>query len=398
MLAGGHPGRVVTLTPRGAAALDALVGTGRGDPATRALAGRLVATGMAHPRPPDPPAPGTPTVTVVVPVFGRPAALARCLDALGTRHPVVVVDDGSPDPGSVADVCAAGGAVLVRRSGNGGPGEARNEVLGLVGTELVAFVDSDCAAGDGWVDDLTWHFADPDLAAVAPRVVAAPPPVGSGRRAVDRFGAAHSPLDLGAEAGEVGPTRAVRYVPTAALVVRRTALAAVGGFAPGMRIGEDVDLVWRLVDAGWRVRFDPSVTVAHAEPSRWRDVLARRFRYGTSAGPLAARHPGRLAPVELRPWPTAAALAAAGRTAGGGGGGRRRVGVGTVPVGPAPRRPVPTGLDVERPGRRLDGGRTRPGGDGAGRAGGGARGRPRRQGGPRRPRPAPRPADGGVGA
>ncbi len=54
--------------------------------------------------------------------------------------------------------------------------------------------------------------------------------------------------------------------------------------------------------------------MTHAEPRRWADLLARRFRYGTSAGPLAARHAGRLAPVELRPWPTAAGVAAlAGR-------------------------------------------------------------------------------------
>jgi len=108
----------------------------------------------------------------------------------------------------------------------------------------------------------------------------------------------------------VGPDRAVRHVPTAALVVRRHAVAALGGFAPGMRVGEDVDLVWRLLDAGWRVRYEPSVRVAHAEPEGWAGLLSRRFRYGTSAGPLAARHRGRLAPVELRPGPTVAALAA----------------------------------------------------------------------------------------
>ena len=38
-------------------------------------------------------------------------------------------------------------------------------------------------------------------------------------------------------------------------------------------------------------------------------ALARRFRYGTSAGVLSNRHPGRLAPVELRPWPALAAAA-----------------------------------------------------------------------------------------
>ena len=314
VLTGGHPGRVTTLTVDGAAALDALIAGGTTtDPAVRELAGRLVESGMAHPRRPTGVEPGKPVpeVTVVVPVRDRADALDRCLTSLGALHPVVVVDDASRHPEPVAEVCARHGATLVRRNRNGGPGVARNDALDRVESELVAFVDSDCTVSPGWTDGLTWLFDDPAIGAVAPRVV---PTAQDSHRAVDRFAHAHSPLDLGPDEGEVGPQRAVRYVPTAALIVRREALVAIGGFDPGLRIGEDVDLVWRLLDAGWRVRFQPAVTVAHAEPRRWLDVFARRFRYGTSAAPLAQRHPGRLAPVELRPWPTIAAMAAlAGR-------------------------------------------------------------------------------------
>jgi len=173
----------------------------------------------------------------------------------------------------------------------------------------LAFVDSDCTVPEGWLDDLAWHFADPGVAAVAPRVRPAAVGPGRDRRTVHRFSLSHSPLDLGPDGGEVGPDRSVRYVPTAALVVRRVALHAVGGFDRALRVGEDVDLIWRLVDAGWRIRYDPSVVVSHIEPARWRDLLGRRLRYGTSAAPLAVRHPGRLAPVELRPRSTVAALA-----------------------------------------------------------------------------------------
>ncbi|MGD0882993.1 MAG: mycofactocin biosynthesis glycosyltransferase MftF [Acidimicrobiales bacterium] len=320
VLTGGHPGRVVTLTDRGAAALDHLVAGGTPDPATAEVAGRLVASGMAHPRHPARGDREERAVTVVVPVRDRPAALDRCLSSIGRGLPVVVVDDGSRDPGATRAVCAAHGARLVVRGVNGGPGAARNHALEVVDTELVAFVDSDCTVGPGWLDGLVWLFDDPGIAAVAPRVRPPAPSVGGGTRAIDRFARAHSPLDLGPDESEVGPTRAVRYVPTAALVARRDAVAAAGGFEDGLRVGEDVDLVWRLVEAGWRIRYQPSVTVTHTEPDRWRALLARRFRYGTSAGPLAARHPGRLAPVELRPWPTvavAASLAGRPRTAAG---------------------------------------------------------------------------------
>jgi mycofactocin system glycosyltransferase len=183
--------------------------------------------------------------------------------------------------------------------------------LEVVTTELVAFVDSDCTVGAGWLDELLWHFEDPDVVAVAPRVL----PLGgaerhrsSGRRsALDRFAASHSPLDMGPSEGSVGPDRLVRYVPTAALIVRREALAAP--FDPALRVGEDVDLIWRLIDDGGEVRYVPDVVVHHEEPTTWSGLLARRYRYGTSAGVLALRHPDRLAPVELRPWPTLCTLA-----------------------------------------------------------------------------------------
>jgi mycofactocin system glycosyltransferase len=305
VLVGGHPGRLMVLSPTGAEALGRLVA---GEPVTgaaRALAHRLVAVGMAHPRPAGGDRAGhVRSVTVVVPVRDRSASLDRCLEALGRGVDVVVVDDHSDDPTSVAQVVARHGARLIRRPVNGGPAAARNQALAGLATELVAFVDSDCTVGPGWLSALLWLFDDPAVGAVAPRIRPEPVHPNDDRSARSRYAADRSPLDQGPEPSEVGPGRRVRYVPSTALVVRASSL--VGGFDEDLRIGEDVDWVWRLSDAGWRIRYEPSVTVFHREPDSWSALLARRFRYGTAAAPLARRHPGRLAPLELRPWPTAA--------------------------------------------------------------------------------------------
>lgn len=308
VLTGGYPGRLITLSHEGADVLGSLLEAGVTSPGSAKLARRLVDAGMAHPRPaPAPVEDARRTVTVVVPVHDRPEALDRCLESVGADMPTVVVDDGSDRPAAITEVCRRHGAHLVSRATNGGPGVARNDALPLVDSPLVAFLDSDCTVDTGWLDGLVPLFDDPELAAVAPRVRPAPRP---GATVLARFLEGRSPLDMGDEASEVGPNRKVRYVPTAALVVRRAAVEQLGrGFDPGLRVGEDVDLVWRLIDAGWAVRYEPSVVVTHREPPTWAELLGRRFRYGTSAGPLAARHPGRLAPVELRPWPTATALA-----------------------------------------------------------------------------------------
>ena len=172
---------------------------------------------------------------------------------------------------------------------------------GLAATSkpFVAFLDSDTLPVAGWLEPLLAHFADPRVAAVAPRVR-----VPAGGSALAAYEAARSPLDLGPHPGVVGPGRRIGYVPAAALVVRR---AAAPAFDEAMRFGEDVDLVWRLAAAGWVVRYEPVGVVEHPHRSTLRAWLAQRAAYGSSAGPLAQRHPGRMRHVvvpgsALLPW------------------------------------------------------------------------------------------------
>jgi mycofactocin system glycosyltransferase len=299
VLAGGAPYRILRLSDAGVRALEAMQAGLRVSPPARELAGRLVDGGLASP------APGAtvtaPEVTVLIPVRDRLGPLERCLQALGGA-PAVVVDDGSADPDALAALCRRHGARAVRRAHPGGPAAARNSGLAEVDTELVAFLDSDCVVPTGWLRRLSRHFADPGVGAVAPRLV----PCSRGDSVRERYAAARSPLDLGGEPGRVAPGHPIAYVPTAALLVRRNAIAR--GFDEELRYGEDVDLVWRLHDAGWTVRYDPTVVVSHEEPLSWSELLARRHHYGTSAAALSQRHPGRLKPAILRPQPTAAAM------------------------------------------------------------------------------------------
>ena len=306
---GGSPARVMRLSGRGAAAWQELQHSPVRSRATGMLARRLTDAGLAHPQPP--PTTGRLDVTVVIPVRDRAALLDRCLTTLGHAHPVLVVDDGSSDPDTIAAVADRHGATLVRRHVNGGPAAARNTGLEHVRSEFVAFLDSDCAPTGDWIGSLAAHFADPLVAAGAPRIVAA-----RSRSSAGRYGAAFGSLDLGGREARVLPSSRVAYVPTAALLVRRRAideLAAGEAFDPELRVGEDVDLIWRLHEAGWRIRYQPAVRVEHREPDTWPALLARRYRYGTSAAPLTRRHPDAMHPLVLHAGPTAAVAAVLAR-------------------------------------------------------------------------------------
>jgi mycofactocin system glycosyltransferase len=300
---------------------DRLVVTGA---ASASLADRLLDTGVGHPDLSSLPDPGT-AVTIVVPVRDRTGGVARLLTALRADPatadvPVLVVDDGSADPAALAAVAAAGGAEVLRNPVSRGPSAARNTGLRAARTPLVAFLDSDCVPRPGWLAPLRRHLGDPRLALVAPRVVA----LGEasrgqgGRRGGTPHGrlaayeAAVSALDMGPRPAAVRPLAAVSYVPSAALLARREALGE--GFDESMRVAEDVDLVWRLVGAGWRVRYEPAAEVAHEHPEGVGPWLRRRGFYGTGAALLAERHGAAVAPVVVSWWAAAAVgLAVAGR-------------------------------------------------------------------------------------
>jgi mycofactocin system glycosyltransferase len=311
VLTGGYPTRVLRLTRPGARHVQGWwSGTPVQDnPKARALARRLLDTGIAHPvvdeASPAGRAYGADEVTVVVPVRDRHAELSRCLAGLTTASRLIVVDDGSRDPEAVASAAAAAGASVLRRPVNGGPAAARNTGLAAADTQLVVFLDSDCVPGPDWLDLLLPHFADPAVGAVAPRIV----PHENGRSWLARYEGASSTLDMGERPSIVRPGSRVPYVPGAALVVRKAAAGA--GFAEEMQVGEDVDFIWRMAAAGWRTRYEPAATMGHQHRVRLRAWLGRRKDYGTSAAALELRHPGAVRPLYSSPWTAAAWLAAA---------------------------------------------------------------------------------------
>jgi mycofactocin glycosyltransferase len=313
VLIGGAPLRILRLTPAGAAAVRALF---RGEPVGSSpgrarLARRLLDLALAHPDPPPAP-PGA--LTVVIPVKDDPPGLGRTLDTLtgaaSRLDParILVVDDGSADAEAVVR-CAHDRATVIRRALAGGPGVARSEGLARVSTEVVAFVDAGVEVDPEVLDRLADHLADPAVVAVAPRVVSPPGP-----GALARFESEHSPLDLGDRPAPVRPGTPVPYVPTACVLARTGSVRAVGGFDAALRYGEDVDLIWRMVDAGGVVRYDPTVTVRHPPRATLRDWLRQRYRYGSAAGALARRHGRIVSPARVSGWSMAGwALAVAGR-------------------------------------------------------------------------------------
>lgn len=297
-LIGGAPPRLVHLAPAAQAVLNGHRAFTVTDATSRALARTLVDSGAAHPEYEPPAAVPVPSaVTVVVPVKDRTGGLARLLAALPAGFgELIVVDDGSADAAAVAAVAAEHDARVLRHPSARGPAAARNTGLAAATTPLVAFLDSDVVPEPGWLPPLLAAFADPAVALAAPRIVALEPIAGW----LGRYEAVRSSLDLGPDPALIVPRTRVAYVPSAALLVRATAVGA--GFDEAMHVAEDVDLVLRLHAAGWRLRYVPSARVAHDHRTTVSAWWRRKAFYGTGAAPLALRHTGAVPPMVLSPW------------------------------------------------------------------------------------------------
>jgi mycofactocin system glycosyltransferase len=286
-LLAGSPLTFFSVTDAGKKILDAIEHNKSLPENHSALTKRLLATGAVHPVQKS--MGNADDLTVVIPSYiaieEQLKRLQLLVDSLtGVR--IIVVDDCSPLAVSVT------GADVIRLTSNQGPAGARNTGLAATATPFIAFVDDDTRVTAHQLLSLTSYFGDESLDAIAPRVESTP-----GDSRVAEYESFHSPLDLGKRPSVVRPLSRVSYVPAAVLVARTHTVNEMNAFDSSMRLGEDVDLIWRMVKADKGVRYDPSVVCQHEPRSTVRAFLKQRFGYGRSAASLDKKHPFATAPL-----------------------------------------------------------------------------------------------------
>ncbi len=206
-------------------------------------------------------------IGVIVPVHGFAPYLAETLDCVLGQEPadaaVVVVDDASPEPLALHPDHAPR-CTLVRRAVCGGPAAARATGLEALGpaVQLIALCDADDSWTPGAVALQSAALARfPDAALCFGRALI----VGSdgrptGERWEELAPGLHAGPELAARLYEANP------LPTSSVMIRRTALEAVGGFQSPARGGVedwDWDLWLRLAAAGYGFVFEPKLVMRY---------------------------------------------------------------------------------------------------------------------------------------
>jgi O-antigen biosynthesis protein len=231
-------------------------------------------------------------ISVAIATRERPEVLARLLDAL-TKGDVlpreIVVADQSRDARSERIARERADAeidIRYLRDEGAGLGVAQNLAFSRALSPVIAVTDDDCVPAADWLAVIEQCFeSHPEIGAVTGLVI----PL-----------AAHEPglVPVSSRTSPLERTFSGKSVPWEVgsgnnFAVRRQWLDAVGGnderLGPGSpgQGGVDMDLFYRLLRAGARIRYDPACVVFHSRVTR-EERLARRAPYGHGIGAGAA--------------------------------------------------------------------------------------------------------------
>jgi GT2 family glycosyltransferase len=240
-------------------------------------------------------------LTVGICTRDRHTSLLRCLRSL--RHAeelidrVVVVDDASAAPVEPAIRAAPSGDLparleVIRADAPIGLSAGRNRVAKVATTPFVLYLDDDAAllSRDAVAQAVAVMRADATVAGVA-------------FAQSDAEGRLYPP---GAQPSPATEPSVVRSFIGFAHLVRRDVLLAAGGYRELLGImGEERELSFRLLDAGYRIVYLPGAPVAHLADPAGRDIptyLHQTVRNDALAGLLNEPLPVALGMLPVRLW------------------------------------------------------------------------------------------------
>jgi len=216
-------------------------------------------------------------VTIIMPVYNNTVAFPECLSAVkaaAKRHDceIIVVDDASTD--ETPTVAASMGVHVLRLEKNSGPGAARNFGARHATGDILFFVDADVVLAADAVDRVVGVLSSrPEFAAVFGSYDARPRAqtlVSQYRNLLHHFVHQHGNAEASTFWAGCG-------------AIRREVFLAVGGFDaarfPRPSI-EDIELGFRLRQAGYRILLDRDIQGTHLKhwtlkSMVWTDVMCR---------------------------------------------------------------------------------------------------------------------------
>ena len=214
------------------------------------------------------------TISLIVPVLNGGENFRQCLQSVSAVaekfYEFIVIDDGSTDDSG--KLAAELGAKVITFPSPGGPARARNKGAEVAQGDILFFIDADVTLTVETIDRLIAAFSDsPSLAAL----------IGSYDDSPGASNFLSQYKNLFHHYTHQTSSEEASTFWGACGAVRRDAFWAVGGFDEHYRYPsvEDIELGYRLKQAGCRIKLDKTVQVKHLKHWRVGSLLRAEIFY-----------------------------------------------------------------------------------------------------------------------
>jgi len=159
--------------------------------------------------------------------------------------------------------------------------------------EYVAFIDGDAIASKDWLSQIKKVFEKNDVAGVGgPDML--PEDCSDKSRRIGQI--MTSPLARG---GRLNPStqhslsdeeKYVDHIPTCNLCLKREIFGSVGMFDEEFVKGQDLELNYRIINAGYKLLYSPKIKVVHHRKNHIRDFTRQIFKWAKAKVAIIRKH------------------------------------------------------------------------------------------------------------
>ena len=231
--------------------------------------------------------------SIIIPVYNRPEELEELLQSVVLQKPfknpeIIVVEDGSSKTSSsVVKKFEQTLNIKYCFKKNSGPGDSRNYGMERASGDYLILLDSDCILPDDYLfivesaleKNFTDAFGGPD---------AAHETFSNWQKAINY--SMTSFLTTGGLRNKETPSKKFQ-LRSFNMGISKKAFSLTGGFSK-QRIGEDIDLNYKLLNTNCTTRLIPEAFVFHKRRSSWPSFFKQTNNFGAARPILNKMHSG----------------------------------------------------------------------------------------------------------
>jgi len=226
----------------------------------------------------------TPMVSVVVPVYNAESCIENCIDSLlNLNYPkrsyeIIVVNNGSIDK-TDSIVQKFDNEITILYEQKKGASAARNKGIKNSKGEIIAFTDADCTVDKPWLKNIVIPFEEGKIGIVGGKNLSVQP-----CNYIEKFG------DIMNDNEAAINDKILPFCISMNWASRLSVLKEVEMFDENLLRSHDVDLSWRILKAGYGLKYQPNAIVYHKNINNLKDLFHKGFIHGFYGTKLLRKH------------------------------------------------------------------------------------------------------------